>query len=99
MTTVAFVGHSHVPVTFFDGNPIHFTTAGEIEIGDRRALANVGSVGQPRDENPDAAFGIYDTASRVLRLRRVAYDVERSVAAILDAGLPPILGERLRLGR
>ncbi len=99
MTTVAFVGHSHVPVTFYDGNPIRFTTAEEIEIGDRRALANVGSVGQPRDENPDAAFGIYDTESRILTLHRVPYDVEHSVAAILDAGLPPILGERLRLGR
>ena len=98
-TPTAFVGHSHVPVTFYDGNPIRFTTAEDFELEDRRALVNVGSVGQPRDENPDAAFGVFDTESRRVTLHRVPYDVEATIAAILDAGLPPILGERLRLGR
>ncbi|MFV1959025.1 MAG: metallophosphoesterase [Planctomycetota bacterium] len=98
-TSVAFVGHSHVPVTFYDGNPIRYSTDVRFRLIDRRAIANVGSVGQPRDENPDAAYGVFDTETRVLMLHRAEYDVEQSMARIVDAGLPPILAERLRIGR
>ncbi len=98
-TPLAFVGHSHVPVTFFDGNPIRYTTATEVTLDERRVIANVGSVGQPRDENPDAAFGVYDEAEARIVVHRVPYDIEASASKILDAGLPPILAERLRVGR
>jgi len=67
--------------------------------GCERALINVGSVGQPRDENPDGAYGIYDTETGLVEIRRVPYDVEAAIAAIEDNALPRILGERLRLGK
>jgi len=98
-TPLGFVGHSHVPVTFFDGDPIRYSTASVLDLGARRALANVGSVGQPRDENADAAFGVYDSETARLRVLRVPYDVDRAAQAILDAGLPGLNATRLRLGR
>lgn len=98
-TDTAFVGHSHIPVTFFDGNPITWTVKTDVDMESRRAIANVGSVGQPRDEDPRASFGIYDAAKRVLEVRRVEYDIEAAAERIIDVGLPPILGDRLRVGR
>jgi diadenosine tetraphosphatase ApaH/serine/threonine PP2A family protein phosphatase len=98
-TRLALVGHSHVPVTFFDGNPITFTVDTEIQVSGRRAIANVGSVGQPRDDDPRAACGVLDTKTGTLRILRVPYDVEATAARIREAGLPEILGERLLLGR
>jgi diadenosine tetraphosphatase ApaH/serine/threonine PP2A family protein phosphatase len=100
-TSTAFVGHSHVPITFFDGNPILYSVEERIDLDERgsRTISNVGSVGQPRDEDPRAAYGVYDDETRILEVHRVAYDVEATVARIRDAGLPPLLGERLRLGR
>ncbi len=98
-TDIGFVGHSHVPVTFFDGHPVSYTVDTEIPLAGRRALANVGSIGQPRDEDPRAAYGIYDSVSGVLRIHRVAYDIDGAAARIREAGLPEILAERLHLGR
>jgi len=62
-------------------------------------LVNVGSVGQPRDGDPRAAFGIYDADARLLVLRRVAYPVDAAQRRILNAGLPPSLANRLAIGR
>ncbi len=98
-TPLAFVGHSHVPVTFFDGDPIRFSTGDVQDLGARRAICNVGSVGQPRDENADAAFGLYDSETARLEVRRIAYDVDAAARAILEAGLPPLNATRLRMGR
>lgn len=98
-TDLAFVGHSHVPVVFFDGNPVTPTYESEVHLRGRRAIANVGSVGQPRDGNPDASFGVYDDATGNLTVLRVEYDIEAAAARIREAGLPPILAERLHLGR
>jgi diadenosine tetraphosphatase ApaH/serine/threonine PP2A family protein phosphatase len=86
-------------VTFYDGNPIRYAVETTVDLGDRRAIVNVGSVGQPRDENPKAACGIYDAETGRVKVHRVAYDVQESARRILDAGLPPILAERLRVGR
>jgi predicted phosphodiesterase len=99
-------GHTHLPVMFrllgdaFDGsapNPdvetlLALETSGQY-------LVNVGSVGQPRDGDPRAAYGILDDSSRELRLRRVAYPVENAQRKILAAGLPASLANRLALGR
>ncbi len=98
-TRTGFVGHSHIPVTFFYGTPVTYTIDDTVEMEDRLAIANVGSVGQPRDEDPRAAFGIYDPDARVLEMRRVEYDIEAAARTIIDAGLPPILGDRLLVGR
>jgi diadenosine tetraphosphatase ApaH/serine/threonine PP2A family protein phosphatase len=98
-TRTAFVGHSHIPVTFFDGLPITYSVEARIEFGDRICIANPGSVGQPRDEDPRAAYAIFDARTRVFEIHRVAYDIDATVGRILRAGLPPLLGERLRVGR
>ncbi len=98
-TPRAFVGHSHIPITFFDGPVITYSIDSRIELAGKRALSNVGSVGQPRDEDPRAACGILDTASDTLELVRVPYDIEAAAAGIRAAGLPALLAERLRLGR
>jgi diadenosine tetraphosphatase ApaH/serine/threonine PP2A family protein phosphatase len=66
---------------------------------DTRYLINPGSVGQPRDGDPRAAFAIYDTERRVITLIRVEYPVELAQKRILDAGLPASLAHRLALGR
>jgi diadenosine tetraphosphatase ApaH/serine/threonine PP2A family protein phosphatase len=60
---------------------------------------NPGSVGQPRDSDPRAAFGILDTDEREYEQVRVAYPIKRAADRIIDAGLPHFLSERLYLGR
>ena len=99
-TRVCFLGHSHVPVTFFSGPMVSYSMSYEINLkGFEKALVNVGSVGQPRDENPKACFAIYDTENEVVKITRLEYDVEATGRKILDAGLPEILAERLKFGR
>lgn len=100
---VCFVGHTHVPVTLLRlaEDPAHtaYTLESEIDLSEaHRALINVGSVGQPRDEDPRAAYGIFDSRERRAWIRRVAYDVEAEAQAIRAAGLPPVLADRLFLG-
>jgi diadenosine tetraphosphatase ApaH/serine/threonine PP2A family protein phosphatase len=63
-----------------------------------RALVNVGSVGQPRDEDPRAAYAVYDSDKGRVEIKRVAYDIDREAHRILSAGLPHILADRLYLG-
>ena len=62
-------------------------------------LLNPGSVGQPRDGDPRAAYALYDTESREVTFRRVQYDAFKVRQRIEAAGLPAILGDRLLLGR
>jgi diadenosine tetraphosphatase ApaH/serine/threonine PP2A family protein phosphatase len=62
-------------------------------------LVNPGSVGQPRDGDPRAAFALYDAQAREVTLRRVAYPVAAAQEAIRAAGLPGSLAVRLGLGR
>ena len=61
-------------------------------------LVNAGSVGQPRDGDPRAAYALYDTSTRLLSLRRTRYDFARTQRKILAAGLPEKLADRLSLG-
>ena len=62
-------------------------------------LVNPGSVGQPRDGDPRAAYALWDAEERLLRLRRVKYDVAAAQLRILNAGLPKSLADRLAIGR
>ncbi len=99
-TRVCFLGHSHVPVTFFSGPMVSYSMSYEINLkGFEKALVNVGSVGQPRDENPKSSFAIYDSEKEQVKIHRVEYDIETTARKILDAGLPEILAERLKYGR
>lgn len=98
---VCFVGHSHIPLTVMRtaAGQTAYTTDDVIDLSEsEHALVNVGSVGQPRDEDPRAAFASYDADKRVVRIHRADYDIELEVARILGAGLPRVLAERLRLG-
>ena len=100
-TTCGFVGHSHIPITFYlrDG-VVSWTMESVIDLDTcEKALVNVGSVGQPRDENPKAAYAIMDTEERKVWVKRVPYDIEGAIKSIEENGLPKILGERLRLGK
>ncbi len=65
----------------------------------RRWLAVVGSVGQPRDGNPAAAWAVLDTDRNEVAFLRTPYDVERAAAKIREAGLPELFAERLAVGR
>ena len=104
-TRLCFVGHSHVPAIYLRraDNPrdIHVVPHAEAEIsyrGFERVLMNVGSVGQPRDEDPRAAYGLVDTDLEIASIRRVHYDIEGVQKKILAAGLPEVLANRLSLG-
>ena len=99
-TPVAFTEHSHVPVAFLVKDSLSLSMEAHISLqGVHRALVNVGSIGQPRDENPMAAFALYDTQSREYELRRVRYDIKGACDRIRKVGLPAILAERLKFGR
>jgi diadenosine tetraphosphatase ApaH/serine/threonine PP2A family protein phosphatase len=91
-TTFCFIGHTHVPVIIGEDGSVNRLEAG------KRFLINVGSVGQPRDGNPDAAFGLLDTSSGSYELIRVPYDIEKTSSAIAKAGLPRFLAGRLFQG-
>ena len=60
---------------------------------------NPGSVGQPRDGDPRAAYLLYDSEERYLVFHRVTYDVTAAQAKIVNAGLPDLLAARLAIGR
>ena len=97
---ICFVGHSHVPATFFDTDPVEVGTQPQLTVKpDERVIINVGSVGQPRDENADAAFLLFDSDTGALELRRVPYDIAKAAQKIMDAGLPPMNAMRLHFGR
>lgn len=102
-TRLGFVGHSHVPVAFFyqeSADEIWFTQDADIPLGEfSKSIINIGSVGQPRDDNPLAAYALYDTEQNAVAIRRVPYDIETAKRKILEAGLPEILAARLDLGR
>lgn len=97
---ICFIGHSHQPLIIEnDEGNLACPTKPEVEIRDgRRYLINVGSVGQPRDHNPKACFVICDFEARRLEIRRCDYDLPGAQEAILDAGLPRELAERLAHG-
>jgi len=65
----------------------------------RRWLAVLGSVGQPRDGNPAASYAMLDKERNELTYFRVPYDIDTAAAKIREAGLPDVLAERLRWGQ
>jgi diadenosine tetraphosphatase ApaH/serine/threonine PP2A family protein phosphatase len=102
----SFVGHTHVPLVFIEGSEAAFDldymqpSAGEVvQLGERRLILNPGSVGQPRDGDPRAAYAIYDTEAQTVAFHRVEYDIAATQAVMADAGLPQSLIERLNRGR
>ncbi len=103
-TVYTFCGHLHDQVLFFEGangrmkafRPVPGTP---IPVrGHRRWVAIVGSVGQPRDRNPAAAYTLFDAATRRITFYRVPYDAAAAAAKIRDAGLPGSLAVRVESG-
>lgn len=98
--SVCFIGHSHVAGTFERSDAgLRYTRDSELRIApDRRYLVNVGSVGQPRDGDPRAAYVLWDAGAGLLEHVRVGYDVDSAARRIVAAGLPRFLADRLQWG-
>jgi diadenosine tetraphosphatase ApaH/serine/threonine PP2A family protein phosphatase len=104
-TPFCFVGHTHVPKIFQQDVEMRRVTtinpraAEVVEANDTsRLIINPGSVGQPRDGDPRASYGMFDTDRGAFELRRVTYNVPSTQDQILKAGLPKELADRLELG-
>ncbi len=99
-TRLCFIGHTHVPGIFMSSKGV--VTYSRVQMLTLAPLAkyiiNVGSVGQPRDGNPRAAYAIYDDEKETVAIKRVEYDVKKAQDKILKAGLPSILAYRLSVG-
>ena len=100
MQRVTFIGHSHLCRVFaMDEEGVVQMVPGRVEIEqDRQYVISVGSVGQPRDYDPRAAFGVFDTDTQVFEQHRVEYDVKEAARGIYEAGLPDAFGKRLFVG-
>jgi diadenosine tetraphosphatase ApaH/serine/threonine PP2A family protein phosphatase len=107
---VSLIGHSHVALFFSTPDGDQDDTPAEargwqagagtrLEIDEGRWLINPGSVGQPRDGDPRAAWLELDTDSWEATYHRIPYDIDRAATAIEEAGLPEHLGRRLFVGR
>ena len=99
--TVCFFGHTHVPLAFVkDETKIDKGFYDTLTIREGfQYLINVGSVGQPRDRNPSAAYVIYDLEAQTVTMRRVEYDMQTTQKKIRAAGLPFQNALRLERGR
>lgn len=104
-TLFCLLGHSHIPLVFrFDPSSgavtsEQWTGGGTVTLGLNRIILNPGSVGQPRDGDRRASYGLVDMDKYSIEVRRVAYDIREAQAKIIRAGLPPRLAERLSYGQ
>ena len=102
---VCLFGHTHVPTVFrcndkleAIGPPRGARFSVSVDAGSQY-LVNCGAVGQPRDGDSRAAFGVLDTRTRMLTVIRVPYDVATAQGKIIAAGLPEVLAQRLGMWR
>lgn len=102
--SVTFFGHTHIPSLFSgsaEGAEVRILEHGDPPIEVVRGvqyLINPGSVGQPRDRDPRAAYMVFDADAARVEAHRVEYPLEDAQQRILDAGLPPVLAQRLAVG-
>lgn len=100
---LCFCGHTHNPVFW------HWNGTGKLSVRhgtgriplppEGKTLINAGSVGQPRDLNPDACYVLFDPSERWVEFRRIPYDISKAKRKIMKAGLPAFSADRLSLGR
>jgi predicted phosphodiesterase len=102
---ICLIGHSHVALFFTrlegergDVRSAQAADGSLIDVGGGRWLLNPGSVGQPRDGDPRAAWLILDTEAESVLFKRSAYDIERTADSIVAADLPKPLADRLFIG-
>jgi predicted phosphodiesterase len=99
-TKLCFFGHTHNPRAYIkDSSVVGLPFEQLIVESDKRYFVNVGSVGQPRDGDWRAAYVVFDEEKRMIRLRRLRYDLPKTQGKILAAGLPPRLADRLAYGK
>jgi len=103
-TPLCFIGHTHIPAAFLNHETIQkisfSTDQPSFQLQPKvQYLINVGSVGQPRDKNPQAAYVIYDSSAQTICLRRVEYDLATTQKKIRSAGLPFQNALRLSTGK
>jgi predicted phosphodiesterase len=98
---VVFFGHTHVPAAVIrrrDGSTVSVST-GEYRLREGEiALLNPGSVGQPRDRNPESSFLLFDTRIRAASWVRTPYDIPACQRKVLEANLPRFFATRLSEG-
>ncbi len=95
-----FFGHTHFPGIYNEEGLCSVDETGSFTLDSNgRFFINPGSVGQPRDNNPRAAYLMYDTDTMRVRFIRVEYDISKAADKILRSGLPKFLADRLVLGR
>ncbi len=94
---LCFLGHSHKPESYiYDGKNVTRSLSQNIKVKPRcRYVINVGSVGQPRDENPYTCCCIYDSNTGIITFARLAYDIDGVAKKIIDRGLSSVLAMRL----
>ena len=102
-TPYGFVGHTHLPQIFFartnGAEPLWIKDGYVLQLSADRFVANPGSVGQPRDGDPRAAYAALDTTAESVTFHRVAYDIQKTQTKMRAAGLPDVLWQRLEAGR
>jgi predicted phosphodiesterase len=102
VSRIGLNGHTHIPVAFVeeDGRVavVGPGDGSELDLRGRTAMLNPGSVGQPRDRDPEASYAILDPEAGRISWHRVAYDIEAVRESMRAAGLPPALSARLALG-
>jgi len=99
---ICFVGHSHLPLFYIQDKQGNCRESRDARIDLQagfRYIVNVGSVGQPRDGDPDACYLLLDDEEGWMELRRVPYEVHRTQEKMQTAGLPDYLAARLAFGR
>ncbi len=101
-TPICLVGHTHIPLIFAandnGGCKAEYLTDGLRFVPGNKCIINPGSVGQPRDRDPRAAYLLYDNDQNVFEAHRVKYDIKSVQARILEAGLPFKHASRLESG-
>lgn len=103
-TRICLFGHTHIPAVYGaadDGEvgEIDVTPGAVVPLPPGRVMLNPGSVGQPRDRNPDSSYLIVDLEAATAEFRRVPYDIARTQALMHERRLPAWLAERLSHGR
>jgi predicted phosphodiesterase len=104
-TPLCLVGHTHIPFCFYSevekeipGEGL--SEGGRLKLENKgKVIVNVGSVGQPRDGDPRASTGIYDSERKEIEFKRIPYDIQKTQEKIIKAGLPQYLALRLAEGK
>jgi predicted phosphodiesterase len=99
-TAVCFYGHTHQPCAFIRDGVVRGGQFEKVRVEPgKKYFINIGSVGQPRDGNPLAAYVIYDLHTNLITLKRLPYDIKKAQQKIMDVGLPDKCATRLEIGK